>query len=52
MNAISDAPLRWDPYDPQLVRDPYPTYRRLREEVAQLKAAIAKLSTELGAGAS
>jgi cytochrome P450 len=32
MNAISDAPLRWDPYDPQLVRDPYPTYRRLREE--------------------
>ncbi|MBW8486349.1 cytochrome P450 [Actinomadura parmotrematis] len=24
--------LYWDPYDPRFVPDPYPTYRRLREE--------------------
>ncbi|HEY6531294.1 MAG TPA: hypothetical protein VIY72_03250, partial [Acidimicrobiales bacterium] len=24
--------LYWDPYDPEIFRDPYPTYRRLREE--------------------
>jgi hypothetical protein len=24
--------LRYDPYDPEVMRDPYPTYRRLRDE--------------------
>ncbi|MFV2176030.1 cytochrome P450, partial [Actinomadura sp. LOL_011] len=28
----TDEPLYWDPYDPRFTRDPYPTYRRLREE--------------------
>jgi cytochrome P450 len=26
------ADLYWDPYDPDLYREPYPTFRRLREE--------------------
>lgn len=32
MNIATDAPLRWDPYDRDLAENPYPTYRRLREE--------------------
>lgn len=28
----TDEPLYWDPYDTRFTRDPYPTYRRLREE--------------------
>jgi cytochrome P450 len=32
MNALSEGPVRWDPYDPHLAADPYPTFRRLREE--------------------
>jgi cytochrome P450 len=28
----SDSPVHWDPYDPELVKDPYPMFRRLREE--------------------
>ena len=32
MNAMTEGPIRWDPYDPALVADPYPMYRRLREE--------------------
>ncbi|HKY90523.1 MAG TPA: cytochrome P450 [Nevskiaceae bacterium] len=26
------SPVSWDPYDVELVKDPYPTFRRLREE--------------------
>lgn len=29
----TDNPVYWDPYDPRFTKDPYPTYRRLREEV-------------------
>lgn len=29
---MSDAPVYYDPYDVDLARDPWPTYRRLREE--------------------
>jgi cytochrome P450 len=32
MNALSDAPVHWDPYDPKYFANPYPTFRRLREE--------------------
>jgi cytochrome P450 len=35
MRGSSDGngiPVYWDPYDPQLWADPYPTYRRLRAE--------------------
>ncbi|QFG20165.1 cytochrome P450 [Actinomadura sp. WMMB 499] len=28
----TDEALYWDPYDPRFTNDPYPTYRRLREE--------------------
>ncbi|MFA1546269.1 cytochrome P450 [Actinomadura chokoriensis] len=28
----TDSTVYWDPYDPALVKDPYPVYRRLREE--------------------
>ena len=28
----ADDPVHWDPYDPRFAADPYPTYRRLREE--------------------
>ena len=28
----AEEPVYWDPYDPRFFRDPYPTYRRLREE--------------------
>jgi cytochrome P450 len=32
MNAVSDSPLHWDPYNPTYFADPYPVFRRLREE--------------------
>jgi cytochrome P450 len=32
MNAVSESPIHWDPYDPKYFADPYPTFRRLREE--------------------
>jgi len=32
MNAVSSAPLNWDPYNQTYFKNPYPTYRRLREE--------------------
>ncbi|EFC86725.1 cytochrome P450 [Parafrankia sp. EUN1f] len=31
-NVNSIAPVQWDPYDSSLAADPYPTYRRLRDE--------------------
>lgn len=30
---MSAANISWDPYNTELARDPYPTYRRLREEM-------------------
>jgi cytochrome P450 len=32
LNAISKAPLNWDPYNQAYFKNPYPVYRRLREE--------------------
>lgn len=32
MNASTHAPVYWDPYHPDIWKDPYPTFRRLREE--------------------
>jgi cytochrome P450 len=32
MNAISEVSVYWDPYDPKYFANPYPTFRRLREE--------------------
>jgi cytochrome P450 len=32
MNAPSAAPIHWDPYNPKYFADPYPVFRRLREE--------------------
>ena len=32
MNATTMAPVYWDPYKPELFQDPYPVFRRLREE--------------------
>ncbi len=32
MNASSESAVYWDPYRPDFWSDPYPTYRRLREE--------------------
>jgi cytochrome P450 len=32
MTAASDTAVYWDPYDVDLVADPYPAFRRLREE--------------------
>jgi cytochrome P450 len=32
MRVSTDNAVYWDPYDAELARDPYPTYRRLREE--------------------
>ena len=31
-SAAEESPVYWDPYDPELWADPYPTYRRLRAE--------------------
>lgn len=30
--AAVSAPVSWDPYNPEFVADPYPVYKRLREE--------------------
>ncbi len=30
---MSAASISWDPYNPELSRNPYPTYKRLREEM-------------------
>ena len=32
MKAVSEGPVHWDPYDPKYFVDPYPAFRRLREE--------------------
>lgn len=32
MNALSKEPVNWDPYNPQFFKNPYPVFRRLREE--------------------
>jgi len=32
MSATVTEPVQWDPYNPQFFRDPYPVFRRLREE--------------------
>jgi cytochrome P450 len=32
MDAVTKGALRWDPYDPEFFADPYPAFRRLREE--------------------
>jgi cytochrome P450 len=32
MNGRPDGPVYYDPYDAEIARDPYPTYRRLRDE--------------------
>jgi cytochrome P450 len=32
MNAVSDGPVHWDPYNPKYFANPYPVFRRLREE--------------------
>jgi len=32
MALVENGPLVWDPYDVDIVTDPYPVYRRLREE--------------------
>lgn len=32
MNALSEAPVHWDPYNPKYFANPYPVFRRLREE--------------------
>jgi cytochrome P450 family 130 len=31
VTATADAPIAYDPYDPALLRDPYPAYRQLRD---------------------
>jgi cytochrome P450 len=32
MTAVTPGPLYWDPYDPNFFANPYPSFRRLREE--------------------
>jgi cytochrome P450 len=32
MNAVKEDSVHWDPYDPRYFANPYPTFRRLREE--------------------
>ena len=32
MNAMTDSPIHWDPYNPRYFADPYPVFGRLREE--------------------
>jgi cytochrome P450 len=32
MSITSGSPVYWDPYDVQIAADPYPVFRRLREE--------------------
>src|SRR5260370_40604618 len=35
--ALGDGPLAFDPLDPAFIADPYPLYRRLREEAPVFK---------------
>ena len=30
MNALSDGPVHWDPYNPSYFANPHPVFRRLR----------------------
>jgi hypothetical protein len=32
LNAATGGPVRWNPYDPKFFANPFPTFRRLREE--------------------
>ena len=32
MSAQTDGPVYWDPYRPDLGKDPYPTFKRMRNE--------------------
>jgi cytochrome P450 len=32
MNALSDGPVHWDPYNPKYFANPHPVFQRLREE--------------------
>ena len=32
MNALTEGPVHWDPYNPRYFADPHPVFRRLREE--------------------
>jgi cytochrome P450 len=32
MNALTESPVHWDPYNPKYFANPYPVFRRLREE--------------------
>lgn len=32
MTSSTNGPLNWDPYNPEIWSDPYPVFRRLREE--------------------
>ena len=32
MNALAESPVHWDPYNPKYFADPYPVFRRMREE--------------------
>jgi cytochrome P450 len=32
MNAVSDAPVHWDPYNPKYFANPYPVFHRMRDE--------------------
>jgi cytochrome P450 len=32
MNAVSEAPVHWDPYNPKYFANPHPVFRRMRED--------------------
>src|SRR5689334_16615823 len=32
MNALTESPVHWDPYNPKYFANPYPVFRRMREE--------------------
>jgi cytochrome P450 len=32
MNALTEGPVHWDPYNPRYFADPHPVFQRLREE--------------------
>ena len=49
MNAVSDAPVHWDPYNPKYFANPYPVFRRLREEApCYYNAELSSTSTVRG----
>ena len=41
--TITEGPLYWDPVDPALRIDPYPIWRRLRDEAPNWAIALPKL---------